>query len=135
MCNNSLCSYCGIAKEVFKNGEFEEHFQEHLGKQYHCEHCMKTFKTKHKLSEHIRQLHKRHHTCEICTKVCTTESNLKQHIQIVHNNQDKLFCKLCDKTFSNKSNLKKHQNFIKTSEVIHYSYNKYSCCLQQVSSN
>ena len=82
MCNNSLCSYCGIAKEVFKNGEFEEHFQEHLGKQYHCEHCMKTFKTKHKLSEHIRQLHKGHHTCEICTKVCTTESNLKQHIQI-----------------------------------------------------
>ena len=76
MCNNSLCSYCGIAKDAFKNGEFEEHFQEHLGKQYHCEYYMKTFKTKHKLSEHIRQLHKGHHTCEICSKVLSTMLNI-----------------------------------------------------------
>ena len=54
MCNNSLCSYCGIAKEVFKNGEFEEHFQEHLGDQHHC---IVHNATKQQI-EHMRRMHK-----------------------------------------------------------------------------
>ena len=60
--------------------EFEEHSQEHLGEQYRCEQCNKTFTKKHKLSEHTRHIHTGQHICEICAKNFTTDSNLKQHI-------------------------------------------------------
>ena len=51
-----------------KDGQFEEHFQEHLGDQYHCEQCNKLFTSNHKLIEHTRHMHKGQHTCEICAK-------------------------------------------------------------------
>ena len=44
MCNNTLCSFCGIAKEAFKDDEFEEHFQEHLGEQYYVNNATKHLK-------------------------------------------------------------------------------------------
>ena len=66
MCHNTLCSFCGIAKEALKkDGQFEEHFQEHLGDQYHCGQCNKTFTSNHKLVEHTRHMHKGQHTCEM----------------------------------------------------------------------
>ena len=69
MCHNTLCSFCGIAKEALKkDGQCEEHIQEHLGDQYHCEQCNKLFTSNHKLIEHTRHMHKGQHTCEICTK-------------------------------------------------------------------
>ena len=71
MCHNTLCSFCGIAKEALKkDGQCEEHIQEHLGDQYHCEQCNKLFTSNHKLIEHMRHMHKGQHTCEICTKKC-----------------------------------------------------------------
>ena len=69
MCHNTLCSFCGIAKKALKkDGQCEEHFQEHLGDQYHCEQCNKLFTSNHKLIEHTRHMHKGQHTCEICTQ-------------------------------------------------------------------
>ena len=89
-----------IEKSIKKDGQCEEHFQEHLGDQYHCEPCNKLF-----TSNHMRHMHKGQHTCEICTKKNSIDNNLKQHISNKHDNkQDKFFCGVCDKTFSTKSN-------------------------------
>ena len=75
-------------------------------KEYVCEICDKTFKTKlgHKLhfeSAHENKRRSKRHKCNICTLTSFfTMSSLKIHIHSVHEGQKDYNCESCGKSFS-----------------------------------
>ena len=75
-----------------------------------CNHCDKSFKTKHELEIHVTTIHMDMDykaKCYICSKLIS-RNNLKQHIAIVHFDLKRAQCTHCDKSFTTNYDMKKH---------------------------
>lgn len=100
---NHICSVCSAA---FKSvGNLRRHEATHVAtRNFHCLHCLKTFKTQLSLKVHMEAVHaefKVFVNCTIC-RVIIQEKNLRTHMKNLHTEegQEKPFsCTSCFKTF------------------------------------
>ena len=108
-----VCHECGAS--------FERrcYLRNHIGrmhgnreKNYHCEHCDKSFLTGPELKRHVRVYHnhaqEQKFQCPHCHRFMENNSRLVKHINIVHMKVKAYRCKICDVYYANGKNLAVH---------------------------
>ncbi|CAG0904556.1 unnamed protein product, partial [Cyprideis torosa] len=120
---HTRCPECGV--ENVKN--MIDHFRTVHLRQFTCDHCGRTFKTKLIFEQHLARVHKlngvteRTYQCSGCGKVFTDYSNMKAHFRQFHSSDKNFECQLCGKRTGSQSLLRKHH------ERVHLHVAKYRC--------
>ena len=75
---------------------------ESSGKEFFCETCGNSYKSKTNLRLHIKSIHegKKDHKCDACNKSYIDISSLKKHVRIFHEGRKDYICSECGKAFS-----------------------------------
>ncbi|XP_055634274.1 zinc finger protein 888-like [Toxorhynchites rutilus septentrionalis] len=117
--NKYKCRYCGRwfrARSSWYNHELKHRHavdnKEKLEREFLCEICAKSFKTKKQLVDHLAIVHegvKRFH-CDICNKSFTRNGSLAEHKLIQHAGIKQFSCNICGKAFGKEDSLKTHRS-------------------------
>ncbi|KAG5667963.1 hypothetical protein PVAND_015922 [Polypedilum vanderplanki] len=81
---------------------------------FHCNLCEASFKTKEKLARHL-QTHDKKFNCEICERKFSSNYELNEHL-MRHENPNIFSCKICKKSFSTRTSLNTHSKLHKNLE-------------------
>ncbi|XP_055600238.1 zinc finger protein 836-like [Uranotaenia lowii] len=115
--NQYKCRYCGRwfkARSSWYNHELKHRNAvgrtEKLEREFLCDICAKTFKTRYQLKEHTEIVHQgtKRFRCDICSKTFTRNGSLAEHKLIQHAEIKQFSCGICSKSFGKEDSLKTH---------------------------
>ncbi|VEN60970.1 unnamed protein product [Callosobruchus maculatus] len=102
------CPSVGCLYSARSSAEVKAHFSTHLEeKNFKCDICKFTTKTKQLLQRHSRTHSERRHQCPKCSFAAITASHLRRHIR-KHTGAKPFKCPYCEYTCSTLENLRKH---------------------------
>ncbi|KAJ8910098.1 hypothetical protein NQ315_013235 [Exocentrus adspersus] len=112
----SLCPICG---KLFGNvSNLETHMTTHSqDRNYMCDQCPKTFKTRNTLRIHHNRIHvlkSNNYMCATCGTTFKSLNGLRCHINLKHSDVNKHLCQVCGAAFKRgdyyRNHMKKHTN-------------------------
>lgn len=105
------CRYCEFTS-VDRGYIRSTHEKTHMGKNFKCDQCDKSYHTKHRLKSHVLQVHENaiSFQCQFCPKIYRCAEKTKEHEIVNHTKKDvrDVFCKMCTAAFVTETQLKSH---------------------------
>ena len=108
--NNDICRDWRNQKVSCLLGAHTKRIHTGNNKEFTCDNCMASFKSRKELKRHISAVHekKKPFKCVDCSSTFSRKEHMKKHISSFHEGIKPLMCEICEKYLRGKNDLKRH---------------------------